>query len=74
MSQTIHQDIPEIAGVEQCAEVPQGAKAVAGPFWRDQLELLVSTARTLRDRSRSLLCIAPEGDGFTIYRKAEAKG
>ncbi len=73
MSQTILQDVPEIDGVEQCAEVPRGAKAMAGPFWADQIEMLVAAARTFRERTKGLLCIAPERGGFTIYRKAEAK-
>lgn len=62
---------PAIPGVDFLAEPEAGARAFAGPFYQDQLEMLAEVARSARDRAKpGRLFIAPEGDGFTIYRRA----
>jgi len=67
--------VPQIPGVDQLTGVETGAKSVAGPFHLDQIELLVATAQAARDRAaQGRVFIAPEGEGFTIFkRKAVAK-
>lgn len=67
--------VPEIPGVDFLAKREKPSKVIAGPFYADQIEMLVDVARSVRDRAKQgLVFIAPEGVGFTIFkRKAVAK-
>lgn len=63
--------VPTIPGVDQLPEPEAGARSLAGPFYTDQIEMLVEMARAARDRAKQgRIFISPEGDGFTIYRRA----
>lgn len=65
--------VPEIPGVDFLAEREKPSKPIAGPFYTDQIEMLVETARAVRDRARQgLVFIAPEGVGFTIFKRRPA--
>ena len=68
MSKT--KSVPEIAGVDFLAEREQPSKPIAGPFYTDQIDMLVDTARVLRDRvKQGLVFIAPAGVGFKIFKR-----
>jgi hypothetical protein len=67
---TTENPIPEIPGIDLLPKAERGARPLAGPFYSDQIELLVRAARKFRDRARpGRIFIAPEGIGFTIFRR-----
>ncbi len=72
MTADIKAQLEKIDGVDVLDAAPKGAKLLFGRFYRDELELLIRTARGLRDRSKHL--IAPVGDGFGIFSKPAVKG
>lgn len=63
--------VPEIPGVDQLDAPETGARPLAGPYYSDEIEALVEMAKTARGRAKQgRIFIAPEGEGFTIYRRA----
>ena len=64
--------LPEIPGVEQL-EIPEsGSRILAGPFYADQVDMLVEMAKAARDRAgQGRVFIAREGEGFTIFRRTQ---
>jgi hypothetical protein len=68
---TTPQAIPDVPGVDHLPHPERGARPMAGPFYRDQVDLLLRSARQIRDRAQpGRIFIAPEGVGFTIFRRA----
>lgn len=63
--------LPIIPGVAHLDKPERGSRPLVGPFYTDQIELLVSAAQAARDRSKpGMIFVAPTGEGFTIYRRA----
>lgn len=61
-------NIPNVPGVEQVDEAPDGSVKFMGPYWPDEIPQMVEAARGLRDRARHV--IAPDGPCYSIYRRA----
>jgi len=62
--------IPPIPGVDVLTEREKPSRPIAGPFYTDQIDILVETARAVRNRAKQgLVFIAPEGIGFTIFKR-----
>ena len=70
MKATNQSELPEIPGIEQMSAPESGARAFAGPYYVDQIDMLVETARKIRDSNKpGVVFIAPDGVGFTIYKR-----
>ena len=62
--------VPKIPGVDLLPEPEEQSRRFAGPFYVDQIEMLVATARVVRDRARQgVVFIAPDGIGFSIFKR-----
>ena len=62
--------VPKIPGVDILPEREEQSKRFAGPFYADQIEMLVAMARVFRDRAKQgVVFIAPDGIGFSIFKR-----
>ncbi|TCO87753.1 hypothetical protein EV701_12052 [Chthoniobacter flavus] len=62
--------VPEIPGVDFLPKPEKPSKSMAGPFYIDQIDILINTARAVRNRAKQgLVFIAPAGVGFKIFKR-----
>lgn len=73
MNADIKAQLQKVDGMEVMDVAPVGATILFGTFYRDELGLLIRTARELRERSKHVIAPTPDGEGFAIFNKP-AKG
>lgn len=69
MTADIKAQLEKVDGVELLDEAPEGVKPTFAPFYRDEIALLIRTARGLRDRHKYCIAPLPDGEGLGIYAK-----
>lgn len=61
--------LQKVDGMDVIDVAPEGATVLFGPYYLDEIPLLIRTARQMRERSKHCIAPSPDGEGLSIFTK-----